>query len=155
MAALIKYSWDTGTSLYYDPKEKTVYTYFLDGTRTGGAVVPEDTEHADLLGITPLQHRLLHELAHSMIAKALGYRECPILMASAHNEPMPDHANELEWFFTVISYLAYYARQRDPGGYETITKLIRKGLDPVHLALRLRWCVDATLWNDNKLTIFL
>jgi hypothetical protein len=126
-----------------DPVAKTVITRFPGDHWTGGPIVPEDDFHAANLGITMLEHRLLHEMAHHLVYRALHGEPCPILWAAAHKLAMPSNAKELEWLYTAASYWAYGVQLETVRDYGALMDLQRLGVDLGLLGRRLRWVVAA------------
>ena len=120
----------------------TVFTWFGQHYKTGGPEADGDAFHARNLGITPMEHRLLHELAHHLVARALGYPTCPILHAAAFGNPMPPGADLLEWYYTAVSYFTF---RRPPHGtpddYGALADLTRKKVDLGKLSRRLELCL--------------
>jgi len=130
----------------YDPAG-TVLTHYPDHTRTGGEVVEEDALHAEALGLSPLEHRLLHELAHHVVALERGVTDgehgCWILWRSAHGLPQREEAGTDEWYVTAVSYAAYAAQLPSAGHYGALMDLQALGIHVPTLCRRLRWLMDA------------
>jgi hypothetical protein len=99
---------DTFELLFHDQTGCTM-TRYPDGSWSGCAPVDDDWHHAKRLGITARQHRLEHELAHHIIALALGKRDgSPIIWRDAHARPQPARESELEeWTVTAFTYYAH------------------------------------------------
>jgi hypothetical protein len=142
---VVAFRWLDKTDLVYNPERASVTTYYPDQDLwTGGPVVTEDTHHATRLGITPIQHRFLHELCHHLVARALSYpRGCPILWASANRQEMPPEAADLEWLYTAAGYWAYGVGMRDVRDYGALMDLSKRGVDLSRLGWQIRWGVDA------------
>jgi len=128
--------------------ETEVITKYPDGTQTGGPVVREDGEHAYLLGISEITHRLAHELTHHLVSRALsqGKFGCPILWAAAHKIEMPQNAAELEWLITAVTYQAYGKLQRQATDYQALAKLHAAKVNIPHVCRQLRWLIEARLY---------
>jgi hypothetical protein len=105
-------SFGTDVHLKYDGE--SVVTFFPSG-HTGGGVVDDDAMHAAALGMTPIEHRLHHELAHHFVGIAVfdgGFS--PVLWKAAHrdgDEPPVDVVRSdydasaaEEWFVTALQY---------------------------------------------------
>jgi hypothetical protein len=122
-----------------DHVARTVTTRYPDGSWTGGPAVPDDTEHAARLRLTPLGHRVAHELAHHLIADVLDPTQqgCPILWAAAHGRPMPDDAALREWWVTAMTYLAFGREQRSPRDWGAFIDLSARGVAVMVLSRRL------------------
>ena len=155
------YRWPT-FYLNHEPETGQTFTFYRDDIWSGCGVVPEDHEHAAALGITPAQHRLVHELGHHLVG--LHYyadpNGSPIVYRDAHNIPQeaggmvkPDwsEADREEWMTTALTYMAYTGPKSGmrvhykPAEYDVwaIKELESCGADPWGLARRLRWLMDA------------
>jgi hypothetical protein len=79
--------------------------------------VDGDEYHAPRLGISPQDHRLLHELAHHMIGAHCFQKRSgsPVIWRDAHGIPQPPGvsgpAEIEEWYVTALSY---YLCGREP-----------------------------------------
>jgi hypothetical protein len=150
----LKVAWQSGEYLDADPLAGIVVTHFSPSHFTGGAVVSADHEHAENLGIFPFQHRLAHELAHSLVAKAIGYDQCPILRAAAYQEPMLQDAEKLEWYYSAVTYLAFGAKMRQADYWGAIWTLERNfKADARQVSARLRWLVDGLNMGQVEITL--
>lgn len=118
----MKFEFDT-FYLTYTKESGYVKTNYLDGTMSGCYPNADDCYHASLLGITPGQHRLLHELAHHVIGLVYGHKTCPIVWADAHHMDMPEDAQELEWIITAISYFCLEKPMRHSHEWGALRKL--------------------------------
>jgi hypothetical protein len=149
----LRLCWPDQTELTYDGE--TVITRYPDETFTGGPVVEQDHEHAALLGITPVEHRLVHEVGHHLIARALSNGEfgCPILWAAAHNVEMPANASEIERSVTAVTYAAFNKPMHHFGDYLALAGLQQAGVNVPDLAAQLRW-VLSTAQMDVALVSF-
>lgn len=112
---------DTLTQLVFDPLAATVVTFFSGSDAyTGGTVAPDDGTHASRLGMTPLEHRLHHELAHHFIGitcaklpysptlrKAAGLSVVhPTHSGLALQEAFGAGDSHEEWYVTALQYFA-------------------------------------------------
>lgn len=90
----------------YDDINQLVITRFPDGTQC--KVWPNDNDKrlGPELGISPIEYKLLHELAHQLVAFVYGHEVCPIVWAEAHQLPFPENSPWLEWQIMAISELA-------------------------------------------------
>lgn len=71
-----------GYRLEFDPATGRATTWFGDHW-SGCEPVPEDAFHAARLGITPMQHRFLHEVMHHLVGMAFGYGCSPVIWRDA------------------------------------------------------------------------
>lgn len=113
------------------------FTTYEDGCWSGCAPVPDDTIHANELGITPARHRLEHDLWHHLVGifvyRTLG---SPIIWRDAHGTPQPKGrieyqvegriinlsekrvwgpCEEEEWLVTALSHRYHNELSRDHG----------------------------------------
>lgn len=93
--------------LEYDQQTGRVTTLFSD--KSICSVIPnsEDERHGRNLGLSGGQHKLLHELIHSLIATARGKQYCEIVYAQANSLPMPLNAPYIERMVFALSYEAH------------------------------------------------
>lgn len=66
-----------------------------------------DIRHGNNLGLTGLEHKLLHEITHYYVARAFGYACCPVVYAQAFGLPMPENATFLEEIVFSTEYLTF------------------------------------------------
>jgi hypothetical protein len=128
---------------------REVRTDFGDGHWTGGPVVPEDEEHGRRLGLPAFGHRIAHERAHTLLARAMGRPECPILWAAAHAGPMPEDAATLEWYITAITYLAFVRAMPRAEDWGALIDCQRDGIDVGMVAREVRRTVDRELLDRS------
>lgn len=106
----------------YDDINELVITKFPDGTEC--KVWPNDNDKK--LGPesckTPIQYKLLHELAHQLVAFAYGHEVCPIVWAEAHRLPFSENSAWLEWQIMDITAFAL-----------GVNKEYSKGLNPLRI----------------------
>jgi len=152
--ARTRYVWPAFT-LVLDDTLGVVLTRYPDGSWSGGAVVDDDAFHARLLGLTPIEHRLAHELAHHVVALAEqdatfvageepeGGQGCPIIRADAHGWPQAPDAHVREWRISAFTYYALGRGMRDAGEWGALIDLQRAGVDLPALAAWYRWLFDA------------
>lgn len=103
-----------GFTLSWDPVSGECYTIYRDGTKSGCGVVDDDHHHASLLGISPEEHRLQHELAHHIVGVMLyGFRGSPVVWRDAqgidqaeggHYKAGWTEAEREEWVCNLIQY---------------------------------------------------
>jgi hypothetical protein len=148
----LRLCWPDQTELTYNGE--TVVTRYPDETFTGGPVVPEDSEHAALLGITPIEHRLVHEVGHHLLSRSLSGGEygCPILWAAAHNVEMPGNADRLEFYITALSYFAVRGKMRQSVDAKALVQLLEVDVDLMQMARELRWCLEAARLGNRMVT---
>lgn len=130
-----------GLALEYIAKTGWVCNHFSDESRSGCFKNKDDAFHGELLGISAGEHRLIHELAHHNVAWAMGEKYCPIVWNDAHQQPMPENAQELEWMITAVTYLAMQKPMRNKHEWSAIKKLATYK-DPVEVASNLRYLFD-------------
>jgi hypothetical protein len=133
------YHWP-GFRLEFDQATGRAVTRYPDGTHSGCGVVEADRFHARLLGLTPEEHRLQHELAHHLVG-ALYSRGaaggCPIIYRDAHGVPQPQpEADILEWRITALQYHSR-GRRYDEGRIGALIDIEKAGADPYELAALL------------------
>jgi hypothetical protein len=95
-----------GFRLDYDPQTGNVLTRYSDGSECMVWANAEDRKHAAVLGITPGEHKILHEIIHQQLAFAMGNKTCPIVWAQAHLEPMKPSFLHLEGMIMALTYMA-------------------------------------------------
>jgi len=143
------YVW-SGFRLVYDGTTGAVHTHYPDGTVSGCGPVPEDAEHGALLGLTPGEHRLAHEMAHHLCALASGVGDdrqgCPIVRADALRQPMPPDADTLEHRITAFTYYALDCQHRHAHEFGALADLHRMDVDLPALAARFRWLFAASAY---------
>ena len=143
------YRWPGFDMVHYADTGLTV-TWYPGAMASGCEPVPDDKIHATALGITPGQHRLVHELGHHLIG--LHYYQdpngSPIVYRDAHGIPQeaggmvkPDwsEADKEEWLVNGLVYLAY----EKPHDVWAVKELEAKAGSAWALARRLRWLMDA------------
>jgi hypothetical protein len=133
-------SFDFGSFIFEHDKETgATYTRYHDGHWTGGEPIPDDAFHAERLGITAEQHRLVHELVHHLVGfKYYNFDGSPVLYKSARLEELPQPDTELEeWMVTAWTY-AFYEKEFDKGALI----LLSKKVNLTHLAFVTK------LWMD-------
>lgn len=105
------YRWPKSTMFVYE--DGRIQHQFFDGTFSETRVYEGDEQFAKDLGITPAQHKHIHELLHMMV----GFRffgtdfGSPIVWRSAHKIPQPDDANdeeEIVWQLTREVFARHY-----------------------------------------------
>ena len=135
--------WRFGSArIVFDPVQYTVVTHYPGEHWTGGGVVHEDYEHAKLLNMKPIQHRLVHELGHHLVAQALGYYDgCPVLYSAAHNTSLPVNADKLEWYVTAVTYYVFGRRLRHPNDEGALKELRELSVDLGSIGRALRRAV--------------
>lgn len=121
-----------------DLAASSIRTVFPGERWTGGPAGDEDAEHAARLGITPFTHHVAHELTHTLVARALGRAECPILWASAHGLPMPMQADVYEWQYEAVVYYAMLTTPREGRDFGALIDLVNGGVDVGQVARHLR-----------------
>ncbi len=98
-------------TLTYDTETGAAITRYHASDRWSGcAPVPEDSFHADKLGITPGEHRLAHELIHHLVGHTYygSYGGSPIIYRDAHGIPQTQPDSEMEeWMVTGLTYHVY------------------------------------------------
>lgn len=87
-----------------------LYYTFNDGAACSIRPNNEDVRHGENLGLSGMDHKILHELAHHYIALALGYKCCPIVYAQAHVIPYPENTSYLE---ELIFSMVYFCREKE------------------------------------------
>jgi hypothetical protein len=101
--------------LLYTPDTGEAVTHYPDGLLSGvGLPAEHDQYHGNLLGLTPGEHHLHHELAHHLVGElspwpggddALAYGGCPIARLSATGGHVdPEWARDREWLITAVQY---------------------------------------------------
>lgn len=127
---MITYNFPSFKLQYEAPYVTTIYP---DGSSCIVWTNEEDVRHGANMGIDGDQHKLLHELAHSMIALAQGKKVCPIAWAQAHNEDMPVDAKFTEELIMAISYLSLSASMPE-NYYWCLLAEVQKFCNPNELA---------------------
>lgn len=112
-----------GFRMEYNLHTGAVRTFYPDGKYSHVEVNKDHAFHSQLLGITPGNANLLHELGHHVVAITLGYYTCPIVHNSALHLPMPHEAERLEWLITAISYFAMKKQMRHNHEWGAIREL--------------------------------
>ena len=117
-------------TLTHDPHSGLTTTTYLDGHCCPCPVVPDDSIHAQELGITPQQHRLEHELWHHLVGiYVLGLITSPVIYKEAYNLPASSTSDSEsidgpwgkygsareEWLVTALSHLAHGDASREYG----------------------------------------
>lgn len=128
-------------------EDDRVFTSYEGGAWTGGPVIVEDYEHANRLQITPLAHRLAHELTHHLVAQARNLPDadrfgCRILWRAAHGHPqVQPEANTDEWYITAVTYLLFDANPPTPEHHGALVDLAKQ-CDLARFAKYARWAFD-------------
>ncbi len=104
----------------YDDINEFVITKFPDGTQCKVWPNDNDKKLGPELGISPIKYKLLHELAHQLVAFAYGHEVCPIVWAEAHQLPFPENSAWLEWQIMAISELALDFDKEDSEGLKPL-----------------------------------
>lgn len=106
--------------LKYNKTTGEVTTIYPDGCYSHVEVNEDHEYHSSFFNFdfTAKEFNLLHEITHQMLALAHGQETCPIVWAAAHNQPMPPHAQHLEWKITALSYFAMGAPPRPNHAHE-------------------------------------
>ena len=129
--------------LVANAKDQSVFTFFRDGTSSGGTIVAGDVEHAAHLGITPFEHRLAHELGHHLVQRARGHTlddACRIIHRSAHEQDQVHPEADLdEWVITAATYAAYHKASRSQSDWGALMDLHRDAEDVDHVLAQFRW----------------
>jgi hypothetical protein len=106
-----------------------VATIYDDGAECRVWPIDNDKFYGDLLGITPLQHKLLHEIVHQCLAIGKGLDTCPIVRSQALLEPMPEGADQIEHEIMALSFLAMKKPMYSAGYWEAVAGLMQSGVD--------------------------
>lgn len=139
-----------GFSLVLDRDAGTVATVYACGRASVTGIGADDVFHAERLGLTPLQHRMAHELAHHLVGLAMGRGTlgtgCEIVWSDAHGRPLPADAGALEHAYTAATYAFIGAPHRPAHGHEyaKLGELHDAGVDLAVLAGRYRWLLQAS-----------
>lgn len=123
-------------TMVYDEKGQLVTTAFPDNNNCVVATNKDHVYHAKILGIKAEEFNLLHEISHHIVGFIYGHDNCPIVWASAHNLPMPENADDLEWKITALSYFAMQKPMRHDHEWGAIREL-SKGSDVWAIAKRV------------------
>lgn len=106
---------DESYKIEVDTLAEVVITRYACGAQTITKVNDDDAFHAGKLGITPFDHRWLHETLHHLVG-VLYYRKAssPVLWRDAHHIPQDDtpdvkpewnEADREEWLVTNLTYV--------------------------------------------------
>lgn len=140
----------------WEPETGVFTTRYVGGHVSACPVVPDDQYHADRLGITAAEHRLLHELGHHLMGLWYYRRPdgSPVIWRDAHGWPQLEDGEEgdaegsfvadsklEEWRVTALGYLAM-DRDADWGA---MIDLQKRGISPTEAAAALRW-----LWESGR-----
>lgn len=117
--------------LQYDAPYVT--TCYGDGTSCVVWTNEEDITHGANMGIDGDQHKILHELTHSLVALARGSSVCPIAWAQAHNAVMPVGAKYLEELIMAMGYLSMEAAMPEANWWCRLSE-VQKFCNPNELA---------------------
>ena len=130
----------------YDTDTGSAYSIYAYGM-TGCLPVPDDQFHADLLGITNKQHRLVHEICHHVIGWVF-YKSTssPVLQRDVNGHKQNEASQEEEWLVTALTYELFnkYWAHRQSG----IKKLKSAGVD---IAATIAQLKGELTYFDNSL----
>jgi hypothetical protein len=135
--------------LEHDPASGHTTIRYPDGASSGCGVVEGDRYHAPRLGISPERHRLMHELLHVLVARALYGPGAGVVWRDAHHTPQEaggwakpgwSEAEREEWGVTALTYRLCSRRPEHPGGLE---HLYESGVDVGALAEQAAWLLNA------------
>ena len=149
--------------LRHDPATGYTVTLYPDGASSGCGVQPGDEHHAPLLGITPGEHRVVHELLHHLVAlHVLGdQRGSGVVRRDAHGtladapevKPGWNENEREEWYVTALTYLLCGRPVPDPGA---LTDIRASGADPdeisdeARLLLERLWEGPLPPWTEDR-----
>lgn len=103
-------------------------TEYADGKCSATPVIPDDSHHAQKLGVTPELHRVAHEIMHHLIGiEVLGKDTSPVVWRDAHGLAQQDREAELEeWMVTSMTYLAFGVDDREHLDWGAILDVSKK-----------------------------
>lgn len=104
----------------------TLTLYPKDGGYSACPVVEDDYIHAQELGISPIRHRLAHEIWHHLIGIIVyNAQSSPVIYRDSHGMNHPSAKAgwnhnwiEEEWLVTAMSHAMYGDSNRDHGAVE-------------------------------------
>jgi len=132
----IAFTWPT-FSLTYRADTGEVATFY-DQWRVS-RTLPDETDdfHGAALGLSAKEHKVVHELAHHLLALHHGLDSSPIIWCAAHCYDMPDGADDEERGVRALVYAAFGTpREEDEPCYASF-KSAGVSLDSMVAELRL------------------
>lgn len=135
---VIAYQTDRYTLTYDTETGEAITRYHQSDRWSGCGPVIEDSFHAERLGITPGEHRLIHEALHHAVGHAYYGSDngSPIIYRDAHALPQTQPESEMEeWMVTGLTYHIFGQPYYDGAA---ITDLEQGGVDVAVLAYLAR-----------------
>lgn len=152
---IVRYEWP-GFALRHNTVDGLTVTTYDDTPRSSGCTpIADDLFHAMRLSMTDKEHRLHHELAHHIVARATGETlGSPIIFRDARGITQPQREAQLEeWKATALQY---HSRQRlDLHHYDTgaLMDLQDAGADVNAVSALLEWLFQAARQTGQEIRI--
>lgn len=140
------YDFDGKFTLSYNSETGDCFTKYKDGACSERGLVPDDSIHAEALGIKPQEHPLLHELTRHLLAREQNKWTCPIVLNDAYglgglkdlnDKPITKPWELRERQITAISYFAMEKPMPRPDDWGAIMDLQKEGIDPFKLSVKI------------------